>query len=146
MQLIGCYNQAHGCRSLAKTRYECFLAWSPGWLWDNLGIRASIYNLHNPIPKAPTYLLACRCPSLILDRVMQQSRNRFVLIPAIFKHKRGHCQQMRNIWSCRPLARLTRVQPCCINQRFLEAYCKRHSVDLFFYSSTCEIIAYLVTQ
>jgi len=87
-------------------------------LWELFGVGASAHNRSDLISKAlanePQYDRA----ALVLDGIVQQSRDRLVLRSAGFQHNGVNSEQVRNVG---PLASLPGVQVRAINQRIAES-------------------------
>src|SRR6266568_8160992 len=111
-----------------------FFACPPWWFRNHFGVRASVYNRYHSIPEAAANLLACGCASLVFNCVVEQGGYRFIFISAIFKNNASDCQQVSDIRDGCSLAGLLRMQPCCKDERFLEACRKWHERNLFFIS------------
>ena len=62
-----------------------------------MGVGASQHGLGHGIAEPPPDLVQHRHPALVFDRVVQQGRNGFVLVAAIFQHDARHAQQMRHV-------------------------------------------------
>ena len=99
----------------------------PRRLRDGIGIGAAFDDVRDPISEFSADVFQTRLSALVLDGIMQQSRNRFVLIAVVGKHYGSYAKKMTDIRARGSLAELLCVHARRIRQRTVKTPAKRTS-------------------
>jgi len=73
-------------------------------------VRARLNSIGYAISKQTPDRIKCWEPSLILNRVVQQSCDCLIFVSASLKNQAGNCHQVCDVRYCRPLSMLFKVQ------------------------------------
>jgi len=143
VQLVRARDEQHRRRRLLEMRDVAFLSFTPGRLRNRLRVRAPLDDGEHGLTEVrPDPLAQCAHPAVIqgpavLDRVVQQARDRLVAVPAVLEHQPRHSDQVRDVRDVGLLADLRRVQPGRKRQCALEVLVKRHSLGLVHFAAPC---------
>jgi hypothetical protein len=94
---------------------------APRRLGEGASVGAAVDDRGDVLTKAASNLLTRRGPTLIFHRVVEQCRDGFVLVPAVFEDEPGHAEQVRDVGDGRALAVLPGVEPRGVDESFFEA-------------------------
>ncbi len=95
---------------------------APGRLGCFIRVSAAIHNTRHALPKPAAHLLQGLLASLILCSVVQQGRDRLILIASVFQYQRANSQQVRDIRCQVTFASLLVVQLERVKQSLSEAF------------------------
>ena len=92
----------------------------PGRLRRDQRVAAGLDDRGDPRPELALHLGQSLGPALVLDHVVQQGRDRFVLVSPVLQHQRGDREQVRDIRDVGALSQLLLVCPRGVIERVRE--------------------------
>ena len=110
---------------IAQMLQVFLLSFEPGRFRLGIGVGASLDDVRDPFAKLPPDFPEPPFPALVLHGIVQQCRDRLILVAAMRQHRRGHAQKVCDIGPRGSLAELCSVEPGRIAQRPLKSRAQR---------------------
>jgi len=110
---------------IAQMLQVFLLTFEPGRFRVGVRVGASLDNVRHRFAKLPPDFPKPPFSALILHGIVQQRRDRFILVAAMRQHRRCHAQKVRDIRPRGSLPELGSVEPRSIAQRPLKSRAQR---------------------
>src|SRR4029453_13830115 len=103
------------------------LSFQPRRLWRLVCVGAALHDSRDVLAKLSLDITQSFRAATILNRVMQQGRDRFRFVRAVLHRDRGHTEDMRDVGDPCLFPELSAVNPRGVSQCFFELTRESHS-------------------